>query len=96
MARGTAVWDEMSGGQLSGDKLMKCHLFFFDDLLSERLTFLSFCFIQVLTNPSLGNSQFERALWEPNFQQGLFVIALSARPSSYFDLSVCWVGNSQR
>ena len=33
-------------------------------------------------------------LWVPNFQQPLFVITLSALPSSYLDHSVRWVGNS--
>ena len=55
-----------------------------------------FLFYPILTRPRLGNSQLERALWVIKFQQPLFATTLSALPSSYFNLSVCWVGGSKQ
>ena len=54
-----------------------------------------FLFYSSAHKPSLGNSQFEHALWvRKNSNKPLFVITMSALPSSYFDLLLCWVCSS--
>ena len=53
-----------------------------------RWTCVSFCSIQY------SKGQFQHALWVPKIQLPPSTITLSALPSSYFDLLVCWVGSS--
>ena len=59
-------------------------------------TFLSFCFYSVFTIPVWVISQIGRVLCVPkNYSNNLYLqLPLSALPSSYFNFSMCWVGNS--